>query len=119
MHAHRTPRHPLSWHSPAAMRPSFNTAGHCIPGEHYMLPPERRLGRVMELVDAGKYFTLHAGRQMGKTTSAKWLVQHYNAAERLSAVWIDLEGARDVPEPARAFVTVLNAFDRAVKRTLP
>jgi hypothetical protein len=101
------------------MRPSFNTAGPCIVGEHYMLPPERRLGRVMELIDAGKFFTLHAGRQTGKTTSARWLVKHYNAADRFSALWIDLEGARDQPDPTRAFVTMLNAFDRAVRRTLP
>jgi len=45
------------------MRPSFNTTGPCFPDEHYMLPPERRLGRVMELIDDGKYFPLHAGRQ--------------------------------------------------------
>jgi hypothetical protein len=25
---------------------SFNTSGPCIPGEHYMLPPEWRLGRL-------------------------------------------------------------------------
>jgi hypothetical protein len=42
---------------------SFNTAGPCIPGEHCMLPPERRFGRVLELVDEGKYFTVRAGRQ--------------------------------------------------------
>ncbi len=98
---------------------SFNTTGPCIVGKHYMLPPERRLGRVMELIDGGRYFTLHAGRQTGKTTSARWLVKHYNAGDQCAAVWIDLEGAREQPDPARAFVTVLNAFDRAVKRTLP
>ena len=45
------------------MLPSFNTAGVCVPGEHYMLPPERRLGRVMQLIDERKYFTLQSGRQ--------------------------------------------------------
>jgi hypothetical protein len=101
------------------MTPSFNTTGPCIAGQHYMLPPERRLGRVRDLIEAGKFCTLHAGRQTGKTTSAKWLVKHYNASDRFTALWIDLEGARDQPDPARAFVTMLNAFDRAVKRTLP
>ena len=48
--------------------PSFNTAGACIPGEHYMLPPERRLGRVLTLIEERKYFTLQSGRQTGKTT---------------------------------------------------
>jgi hypothetical protein len=62
------------------MRPSFNTTGPCLPGEHYMLPPERRLGRVLELIDDRKYFTLHSGRQTGKTTCAFWLVDHLNAS---------------------------------------
>ena len=101
------------------VRPSFNTAGPCFPGEHYMLPPERRLGRVMELVDEGKYFTLHAGWQTGKTTSAQWLAGHYNAGERYRAIWVDLETAGEQPEPASAFRTVLNKLDKIVTRTLP
>ena len=44
----------------------FNTTGPCFPDEHYMLPLERRLGRVMEIIDDGRYFTLHAGRQTGR-----------------------------------------------------
>jgi hypothetical protein len=36
------------------LRPSSNTAGPCIPGEHYVLPPERRLGRVLELIEERK-----------------------------------------------------------------
>ena len=84
------------------MRPSFNTAGPCFPGEHYMLPPERRLGRVMELVEDGKYFTLHAGRQTGKTTSAQWLVEHYNAEGRFQAVGlVQVERLGKVAGPRR------------------
>src|SRR5262249_54914611 len=77
------------------------------------------LGRVMELIDAGKYFTLHAGRQTGKTTSAQWLTGHYNAGERFRALWFDLQTARDQPDPGKAFVTVLNALDRGVGYSLP
>ncbi|HEX2688895.1 MAG TPA: hypothetical protein VHN14_19865 [Kofleriaceae bacterium] len=43
------------------MSRSFNTAGPCLPGEHYVLPPERRLGLVQELIEERTYFTLHAG----------------------------------------------------------
>ena len=100
------------------MRPSFNTTGPCFPDEHYMLPPERRLGRIMELVDDGKYFTLHAGRQTGKTTSAQWLTHHYNTNDRFRAVWFDLQTARDDPDPASAFRTVLDRLDVGVARTL-
>jgi hypothetical protein len=31
--------------------PSFNTTGPCIPGEHYMLPPERRLELIQQLIE--------------------------------------------------------------------
>ncbi len=101
------------------MRLSFNTAGPCFPDEHYMLPPERRLGHILELIDYGKYFTLHAGRQTGKTTSAQWLTAHYNAGERFRAVWFDLQVARDQPEPARAFPLVLDKLDVGVEQSLP
>ncbi len=63
----------------------FNTSGPCIAGRHHMLPPERRLPRAMELVEQGRYFVLRSARQTGKTTSARWLVDHYNAAEQLAA----------------------------------
>ncbi len=101
------------------MELSFNTTGPCFPDEHYMLPPERRLGRVMELIERGKYFTLHAGRQTGKTTSAQWLTEHYNAGDRYCAIWFDLQTARDQPDPAKAFVTVLDKLDAGVEQWLP
>ncbi|MEM9457431.1 MAG: ATP-binding protein [Myxococcota bacterium] len=101
------------------MRPSFNIAGPCIPGEHYMLPPQRRLGHMLELVDEHRFFTLHAGRQVGKTTSARWLVKHQNAGERFCALWVDIQDARELPDPAEAFELVLDDFDRAVARDLP
>lgn len=98
---------------------SFNTAGPCIPGEHYMLPPERRLRRVLRLIESRKYFTLHAGRQTGKTTSARWLVEHLNREGHFRALWIDIQIAREEPSPAIAFEAVLYALDAAVERDLP
>jgi hypothetical protein len=101
------------------MHPSFNIAGPCIPGEHYMIPPERRLGRVLELIDRHRYFTLNAGRQTGKTTSAQWLVRHYDAGDRFGALWVDVQDARELPDPEKAFELVLDDLDRAVERDLP
>ena len=106
-----------SWHR-AALRPSFNTTGPCVPGEHYMLDPGARLVRVMELVDEGRYFTLHAGRQTGKTTCARWLVDHLNAGDRYRALWVDVETAGEEPDPAKALRTVFSALDFAVQRSL-
>ena len=94
---------------------SFNTTGPCIPGEHYMLPPERRLERVQGLIEESKYFTLHAGRQTGKTTSLMWLERHLNDSGRWRAVWVDLETAREQPDPAAALSTVLAIIDDALR----
>jgi len=101
------------------MRPSFNIAGPCIPGEHYMVPPERRLGPALELIDDGKYFTLTAGRQTGKTTSLYWLVTHYRETGTAAAIWVDLQIAREQHEPAVAFDAILRCLDEAVETDLP
>lgn len=95
------------------MRPSFNISGPCNPGEHYMLPPERRLSEVLELIDEHKYFTLHAGRQTGKTTCLIWLEEHLNASGQWLALWVDIQSARDQPEPEQAFRTILGNLNEA------
>lgn len=84
-----------------------------------MLPPERRLGRVLRLIEDRKYFTLHAGRQTGKTTSLMWLERHFNATGRWRALWVDVETAREQPDPALAFRSVLTNFDLALSRRHP
>src|SRR5262245_60379634 len=84
-----------------------------------MLPPERRLGQMLELLEDHKYFTLHAGRQTGKTTSARWLVDHLNAGQQFRAVWVDIQNARETPDPVKAFAGVLYDLDVSVQRDLP
>lgn len=79
-----------------------------------MLPPERRLDDVLELIHRRKYFTLHAGRQTGKTTSLQWLDQHLNATGKYRAIWVDIETAREKPDVKRAMTAILSAFDRAL-----
>ncbi|MBI4699744.1 MAG: ATP-binding protein [Deltaproteobacteria bacterium] len=100
------------------MLPCFNTAGSCVPGKHYLLPPEARLQQIMRLVDEEKYFTIHAGRQTGKTTAARWLVQHYNARGPYWAMWVDIETAREQPDPPVAFREILLELGRSVRRDL-
>ncbi len=101
------------------MRPCFNTAGPCVPGEHYMLPPGDRVTRALRLVSDGKFFSLVAGHPSGKTTCLRWMVSHYNAGDSFRAVWVDLETARDTPEPATAFRVILDMLLTATARTLP
>ncbi|MEX1363779.1 MAG: AAA family ATPase, partial [Nannocystaceae bacterium] len=96
------------------MLPFFNTSGPCIPGEHYMLPPQRRLHDVLELIESHRFFTLHAGRQTGKTTSAMWLEDHLNATGRWRALWVDLETARETNDVAQAMTAILEVLDDAL-----
>lgn len=58
-----------------AMPRFFNTAGPCNPADHYMLPPERRLPAVRDLIERALYFSVHAPRQSGKTTCFEALAQ--------------------------------------------
>jgi hypothetical protein len=99
--------------------PFFNTSGPCIPGEHYMLPPQRRLDDVLALIESRRYFTLHAGRQTGKTTSLMWLEEHLEATGRWSAIRVDLETARETSDVGEAMALVLAAFDDRLRFRRP
>jgi type II secretory pathway predicted ATPase ExeA len=101
------------------MIPYFNTAGPCVEGEHYMVSPARRVGRVRRLIDEGKYFTIHAGRQTGKTTNARWLVKELNGGDTYCATWVDIQAAREQPDPAAAFKTICTKLDMALALDLP
>ena len=50
------------------MEKSFNTAGPCIPDDHYMVSITPRFEIFKKLIDNKRYFLLHAPRQTGKTT---------------------------------------------------
>jgi AAA-like domain/Endonuclease NucS len=97
----------------------FNIAGPCNPTEHYMLPPERRLGEILELIRRHKYFTLTGGWQIGKTTCAKWLQDNLNTSGQWRALWVDLETAREQPDPAKAFRTIVECVLDVCTRVHP
>ncbi len=84
-----------------------------------MLPPERRLRDVIKLIEGGRWFTLRAGRQTGKTTSAQWIRNHDNAGDARRVVWVDLQTARVCMDVASAMAAVLDAFERALAFDLP
>ena len=73
------------------MEKCFNTAGPCIPAEHYMLPALDRLPEVRRLVALRRYFVIHAPRQTGKTTALKALVREINAKGDMAALYCTLE----------------------------
>jgi hypothetical protein len=101
------------------MMPYFNTSGPCIEGEHYLLPPGRRVGAVLELIDQKRFFCLVSGRQTGKTTALQWLVEHYRQCGTYAAVFVDLQGAGDVPETRQAMTIILEKIAFALRLDQP
>ena len=73
------------------MKLRFNTAGPCIEGMHYMIPPAARLPEVPGLVEQLGYFVVHAPRQTGKTTALRALSRALGAAGRHAAVYLSCE----------------------------
>lgn len=71
----------------------FNTSGPCVPGKHYMLPPEPRLPGALELIAQEQYFVVHAPRQTGKTTSLAALAKDVNAGGQHAALLFSCEQA--------------------------
>ena len=76
------------------MRRTFNATGPCIPGEHYMLPPEARCADLLPLIDGKHFFVIHAARQSGKTTLLKSLAHTLNGGGRYHALYCSLESAQ-------------------------
>ena len=74
----------------------FNTAGPSEASDHYLIDPLARIDHleVLSLIQAKRYFVLHAPRQTGKTTSLRALVQYLNASSHYRAVYANIEGAQ-------------------------
>ncbi len=73
------------------MKKFFNIAGPCLPEKHYMIPPDRRLGQIRELIDKESFFIIHAPRQTGKTTLIRSLSRKLTAEGKYAAVTVSLE----------------------------
>ena len=98
----------------------FNTAGPCIEGVHYMLPPEARMPEARALVERGEYFVVHAPRQTGKTTLLRTLSQRLTAEGRFAALAFTCETAEPEGDDAvAAQVAVLHQLHRSARLHLP
>ncbi len=80
----------------------FNVTGSCDPARHYMIPAERRLPGVQELVDKGAYFVVHAPRQMGKTTAMKALSLRLTSEGHYAALRFSCQNAQVFPDDVGA-----------------
>ena len=93
----------------------FNTAGPNQPDIHYTLDPLSRwnLDEILTLVDARKYFILHAPRQTGKTSCMLALMKYLNLGGKYEALYINIEAAQAAREEVhRGIQAVMSAFSR-------
>ncbi len=98
----------------------FNIAGPCNPADHYMLPPERRLRGVRDLIDEKAYFVIHAPRQVGKTTCFRALASSLTAEGRYAALLASCETGQEAgPDFEAGIAAVLDAIRQAAINQLP
>lgn len=85
-----------------------------------MLPPERRLPKVRDLIDQQYYFVIHAPRQVGKTTSVRALAESLREEGSYIALYASCENGQaaggDVETGIKA---VLDALDWHAREQLP
>lgn len=71
----------------------FNTSGPCDPEKHYTVMRDTLVLKGEELVERGRYFTIFAPRQAGKTTYFQLLFRQL-ATKGYTPIWISFEGLR-------------------------
>ncbi len=97
------------------MSKTFNIAGPCVPGEHYMLPPQGRSKGLKSLIDAKQYFVIHAARQSGKTTLLLDLWKDLNETGHYHCLYCSLETVEGVTDPSLGIRYILNALQSEIK----
>jgi len=98
----------------------FNTAGPCLPGYHYMIPPLRRIPEAPGLVDQMGYFVVHAPRQTGKTSAIRAFAQELTAGGRYAALRFTCEHAKVAGDDyGRAERLILEAIQERAEFALP
>ena len=73
----------------------FNTSGPCNPALHYTVMREALIAKGKEKVRKGRYFTLFAPRQTGKTTYFQLLLEAVRS-ENFTPIWISFESLKNV-----------------------
>lgn len=71
----------------------FNTSGPCDPDKHYTVMREALVATGQALVDSGRFFTIFAPRQSGKTTYFQLLFRELRTQGYLP-IWISFEGLK-------------------------
>ena len=69
----------------------FNTSGPCDPEKHYTVMREALVATGKRMVEQGRYFTIFAPRQAGKTTYFQLLFQKLKTEGTYTPIWISFE----------------------------
>ncbi len=72
----------------------FNTSGPCQPEKHYTVLRENLIAKGREMVAQGRYFTIFAPRQAGKTTYFQLLLRALEAEQIYTPIWISFENLK-------------------------
>ncbi len=73
----------------------FNTSGPCNPELHYTVMREALIAKGKEKVNKGRYITLFAPRQSGKTTYFQLLL--HELKDDYVPIWISFENYKNIP----------------------
>jgi hypothetical protein len=90
-----------------SMMREFNTSGPCDPTLHYTVMREALIAKGKEKVYKGRYFTIFAPRQSGKTTYFQLLLNELKD-EGYIPIWISFESLKTLPK--ERFYTALNKW---------
>ncbi len=72
----------------------FNTAGPCVPEDHYMIPASARLPEIPLLVERKGYFVVPAPRQTGKTTTLDAMARELATGGHYAALLTSCESGK-------------------------
>lgn len=83
----------------------FNTSGPCDPEKHYTVLREALVAQGTQWAEQGRYFTIFAPRQSGKTTYFQLLLRTLRE-KNFTPIWISFEGVKTLDRDG--FYRVLN-----------
>lgn len=91
------------------MKKHFNTTGPVFPAKHYCIDPMQRLDweEIHHLIDAEKYFVLHAPRQTGKTSTLLKMMDVLNAEGQYKALYVNIEAAQAMRNDVEAGLAIV------------
>ena len=87
-----------------------------MPDEHYMVNIDERLKEIKELVDSGKYFTIHKARQYGKTTTLLALEKYLQKEYDVVSLDFQMFGAGEFDNENTFALSFAGSFLQALKR---